>query len=392
MGGAKTPGVRVPRNEKEIVAFSDLACVAFGVALELGRKQITKLDAEMIRIAHSGRSIAGGLVIYPMAQWFGGRCVPTGGIGVVAVAPQHRARGVGARLMRAAVTELHRRRTPLSTLYPATLALYRQAGYEIAGGRYEITLMPRSVRLRDREFEVRAIRPQDRAALAAAHRRAVRWSNGPLDLQSPGWRKAMAAWGKPTRGYALWEGSEVAGFFRHLVEFPEETLRVTELFVDRPAAARRMLTLLADHRFQVEKISWFGSPADPLLPLLAEPGYRVRLHDHWMLRITDVERALSERGYPLGLEAQFDLEVRDELLAGNNDRFQLEIGGGRGRVRRGGRGRIRIDVRGLAALYSGHLSPQELRVRTEYLDASSEQCARLQPVFAGSAPWLAENF
>jgi predicted acetyltransferase len=373
-------------------AYIDLACVSYGVLQEQGRKEMTQLGTEIMRIARRGRAVAGGLLIHPFAQWFGGRSVPTGGIGAVAVAPEHRAAGVGARLMRAAVTELHRQGTALSTLYPATLALYRQAGYEIAGGRYEITLQARTVRLRDRGLAVRPIAERDAAAVEAAHVRAVRWANGPLDRRSPGWSQLATAWAKPSHSYAIWDGKQVAGFCRHLVAFGGDTLHMTQLFVERPAAARRMLTFLTDHRFQVEKVSWYGSPADPMLPLLAEPGYRVKLHDHWMLRITHLVRALSARGYAPGLEGRFDLDVRDDLLAGNRGRFRFEISDGQGTVRRGGEGRIRIDIRGLAALYSGHLSPQDLCARSDYLDAPQEECARLQPVFAGPTPWLAENF
>ena len=61
------------------------------------------------------------------------------------------------------------------------------------------------------------------------------------------------------------------------------------------------------------------------------------------------------------------------------------------RAREGGRGGLRVDVRGLAALYSGRLSPEELRV-TGLLDGEPRDLAAAALAFAGPAPWMPDMF
>ena len=97
------------------------------------------------------------------------------------------------------------------------------------------------------------------------------------------------------------------------------------------------------------------------------------------------------RGYPAGLNAELHLDIRDDILPSNEGRLVLEIAGGRGEVRPGGEGRIRLDVRDLAALYSGFMSPAELRTLGT-LDAPDADLALAGAVFASPRPWMADMF
>ena len=72
-------------------------------------------------------------------------------------------------------------------------------------------------------------------------------------------------------------------------------------------------------------------------------------------------------------------------------RWVLAVSGGRGQVQPGGAGRIRLDVRDLAAIYTGFLAPQECT----YLGtiAGPEQDLALAGVvFSGARPWIADMF
>jgi predicted acetyltransferase len=48
-------------------------------------------------------------------------------------------------------------------------------------------------------------------------------------------------------------------------------------------------------------------------------------------------------------------------------------------------------MRGLASLYSGFRSPLELAI-AGLATGSEEQLLALEPVFAGSAPWMTDHF
>jgi len=406
-----------PAGEKELHALADIGTLAFGAPPERVREWLTGLGPEVARVRRLRGEVAGGLVLHPAGQWFGGRRVPMTGVALVCVAPQHRAAGIASKLMVRALREMRAGGMALSTLYAATVPLYRRLGYEAAGGRYEITLPPNAIGLRDRGLALREAGPGDGPALDEAYRRRVAMENGPLDQQAPGWIRALTAGVNPQhpppRTYAVWNGSRVEGYLRYPAKREDRTLRLTDFVAVTPRAGRRLLTFLADHRSTIESVVWFGAPADPALLLLPEHSYRVRLAGPWMMRLVDVPRALEARGYPEGVEEEIRLRVEDDLFPGNRGPFTLAVSGGRAGVRSGAgartttgarRGteasaRVRagspagatIDVRGLAALYSGHLSADQLAA-TEYLEAAPAAIAALRRIFAGPAPWMADAF
>jgi predicted acetyltransferase len=113
--------------------------------------------------------------------------------------------------------------------------------------------------------------------------------------------------------------------------------------------------------------------------------------ERWLLRVVDVPKALEKRGYPVGVEAQLHLEVRDDLLVENNGRFVLTLSGGRGEVTRGGRGELQLDVRALAPLYTGLFTPHQLQL-TAQIEASDAALSIATQLFSGSEPWMSDKF
>jgi predicted acetyltransferase len=148
----------------------------------------------------------------------------------------------------------------------------------------------------------------------------------------------------------------------------------------------------------LDLVVWNGGPHDSLAYLLSEnlvggsqSRVSIRSSYDWMVRIVDVAGAIAARGYPPGLNATLELQVRDPLLPANNQNYTIEIANGRASVTPGGAGRISIGIRELAALYTSFLHPQELR-RFGHLQGSDADLAMLGTVFGGPPPWMADIF
>jgi predicted acetyltransferase len=295
--------------------------------------------------------------------------------------------------MRSLLHELHLRGTALSVLYPASRPLYRRVGYEMAGGRYEITLRPREIPLRERDLSIRAARPEDVPAIGRLFARSVARDYGPLDWGSAGWQRAMRTWRGPAYPRFVVAGEHgFEGYISYMAARKDHTLTVFDFFASTPRGARRLLTFLCDHRSQIEEAKWAGRLDEPLLLMLQEDSHRVNKAGAWMLRIVDVPAALAQRGYARSVRATLHLDIRDDVIAANRGRWTLEVAGGRGRVTRGGRGTIQVDVRGLAPLFSGHLAARDLVEWTPYLSTTPRQVAALEAVFPLASPWMAARF
>lgn len=383
-------------GEAEAEALAQLVGQSFGVGTEPSRKWLSPSLPEARVIRSRGR-VVGGHLLLPMGQFFGGRSVAATGVAGVGVVPEARGQGAATRLMHATVRELHARGVALSVLYPATFPLYRRAGYEIAGGHYRIRVPARAIGVRDRGLAVRPAERGDMRAIERIYRQQASQRTGWLDRSPVLWSRVRHynIQGAAIHGYVIEgaRGPEAYVFYRQepASDRGGYDLILTDMASATGPAALRLLGFLGDHRTLTRDVIWYGGVDDGFLALLPERGYQVALVEPWMLRVVDVAAALSQRGYPRYLETRLDLDVHDELLPGNQARFRVDIAGGAAEVRRGGRGSIALDVRALAALYSGHATPAQL-AQAGRLHARSSTLGRIAAAFAGPPPSLPDLF
>jgi len=349
--------------------------------------------AEHARVLEEDGRLLGALALYPMAHWFGGRSVCARGVAGVGVDPGARGRGVGTRMMRDAVREIHDEGVALSALYPAVQSVYRRAGYERAGHLYLADVVLREVAPVDRSLPIRLGTPDDEPALEALERERARCNDGNVDRSGLMWSRARKPNGKDTEAHVVEEQGRITGYVRvrHLRVEGRRWLSVPDAAASTPAAARRLLAFLADHSQQIEKARLFHAPSDPIQSAAESLCCRVKIADVWMLRVTHVEKALTARGYPPGLTAEVHLDVEDDLCPANAGRRVLRVAAGRGTVERGGEGRVALHVRDLAPIYAGYQHPLVARTARR-VDGSTEDLRVLGAVFAGATPWMQDAF
>jgi predicted acetyltransferase len=386
-----------PTRPEEAAELVRILTWSFAVPEERLTKALEQIGHENLRILREQGRLAAGYILYAMGQWFGGRRVSMGGVGMVGVAPEARGSGVATRLMEATIRECHASGFAISTLYPAKQVLYRRSGYERAGTRCRVEVDLERLVPADRDGErgrVRAFVPGDVDAIRALYDRSAAAENGMLDRSPFLWDRRMRLPDHEVRGFVIEGASGPEGYaflYQDRTTDPRTSVHVTDQIAVTPAAVRSIIDLYGDHRSMGSYVEWYGRLSDPLLMMLRETRTKVELHYPWMIRVVDVHRALEERGYPAGLEAELHLAVKDELIAANDDRFVVRIGGGRAEVRRGGEGRIAMGIRGLAPIWSGFLTPLMAK-RCGLLDGPDDELTRAAAAFAGPAPWMPDMF
>lgn len=389
-GPIKAPG--------DTTNYARIVSESFGSTVEEARSWIDRSspDRTGARLLRHGDEVVAGLTLYEgIGQWFGGRRVSSAGVAGVGSSASARGKGFATELMRAAVRELHREGVPLACLYPATVPLYRRAGFELAGSRWEIQVPAADLNLRDHELLCRPATEEDAAGIEEAHRAAARRMPGQVDRNPALWRRIRNPEGKEADGYVvIGSGGRIEGYVYLQRKTPPGSrmeLRVSDLVAVTQQAATRLLTFLGDHRSIVGDVFWYGSAADPLLTLLREASAKIRRQWAWMLRLVDVPAALKARGWPVGIEAEVHLELSDDVIPENAGRFVLEVSDGIGRVRQGGDGRLQLDVRALAALYSGQQSPEVLFL-SGHLAGEEKERGLAAALFAGPPPAMTDFF
>lgn len=387
-----------PQGEQELAAAEDIVCQAFGIPPEEGPQWRKRIEAggAHLRVLREGGSVAATVAHFAMGQWFGGRSVPLVGIAGVGVAPARRGQGTGTRLMQACLRELRAQGVPLAGLYPATQPLYRRVGFEQAGSRYEIRVQLSGLDFQERSLALRPVQESDMPALHEVYRRHARKQQGWLDRGTYIWNRVLKPRGEPTAYGYLVEGSAgVEGYLflsrRVSPHGLRQELVLSDLVALTPAAGRRLLSFIGDHRSLADEVVWRGGPADPLLFMLREQTYQVKHLFTWMIRVLDVPATLKARGYPAGLSGALHLEVDDDLFPENRGRFVLEVENGEAEVRPGGDGDLKLHVRALAPLYSGFLSPAALQA-AGVLEVDDVSLRTATALFSGPPPAMPDMY
>ena len=381
------------RDEAEATAFFRIACEALLVSPSIADAWREREGEGNVRVARVDGKLAGGLAVQRMPQWFGGERVPCGVVRAVAVAPEHRGSRVADAFLRATLAELRADGIPLATLFPATQLIYRRVGFEQAGAWVDYAIPVSELPDRDRSLPVQRVAPGD-PALAPLYDTFASRSNGLLDRNPWLWRRTLSPQAPLELSVHLLgpEGAPEGYLVTHTEHDQTQkrgTLRVRDRAFTTPRALVRARSFLAEHRSVVDTVRLNGGLVEPLLVGLSNQLQRPVRREDWMLRIVDVPRALALRGYPDGLEATIPLLVRDDVLEPREARYTLRVRDGAATVEPGGSGAVAVDVRGLAALYSGHMAPAELAA-LGYLDGDARKASALAAVFAGPTSWMNE--
>lgn len=381
-------------DDREAENLGAMLCQCFNFPLQGWEMYRDRIGVENFRVLRQDGQIVGGLAIYHMGQWWGSDRVPMAGIAGVGVSPESRGTGVAVELLTHTLKELHTHHVPLSTLYPATQRVYRKVGYEQAGFLCHWELDIHSIGMNERSLPISRVELTDLERFYEVYRQHAIDCNGNLDRNSAIWEGIVKPGPEDVfYAYLIGDSSQPEGYiiFKQTGEAQENRLSIVDWVALTPAAARRLLTFIADHRSQIQKAILRGSPVDPLFLLLPEQTVKIQSLDRWLLRVIDMGLALENRGYPAGIEAELHLEIRDNLLPQNNGKYILHVSGDRGKVTLGGRGDLRLDVGALAPLYSGLFTPHQLQ-RSDYIDGTEEAIAIATQIFAGSTPWMADFF
>ncbi|MCI0346321.1 MAG: GNAT family N-acetyltransferase, partial [Chloroflexi bacterium] len=321
-------------DEREIVRA--LHRRSFNVPAALHAK-LPQPPAESLRVAEEDGAITGALRFHLIAHFFGGRSVPAAGIGGVVVAAEARGRRVAERMVVSTLRELREQGVVVSTLYPATVPVYRRCGYEYAGMRANFRT-PLRILPRGEGPEAVPWNDDDFTQIAECYRSWAQTRNGVVDRPENWWSRVLTDHeDSEVFRVCVREDGRVTGYMVYTQEKRKDSewefdLDCRDLVWTTPVSAASLLTYARRHRSNARDLLWVGPPNDPLANLLPEQD---AAYDGWfrpMVRLVDVPAAFETRGYPPTLEATIELRVDDPHIEQNSGGWRVEVSDGAAKV------------------------------------------------------------
>ena len=325
-------------------------------------------------------------------SWFGGAAIPTAGIAFVGVTAEYRGRAIVRPLLDAVLASAVDRGATVSALFPTAPRIYRGLGYErisdliVASVPTSVLTVPPVSSTSTRRATV-----DDLVAIRKVYEAWAREQNGPLTRTSPslggidaeglasfsGVTLAIDGTGKVT-GYCAWNRGEGYG--------DEAVIEVVDLIGRDADAYRALLGMLGSFAGVAPTTTIRTSGDDAVRLLLPTSHWKVTSSTPYMLRLLQVDAALSGRGYPRAITAELPFSVEGR-------RHVLSLVSGTGRCAAADHGGTReLTPQGLASLYAGAQSCANLRSTSQLSGGGVADDETWDAVFGGRQVHIRDYF
>ena len=364
---------------------------------------LARTPVEELRVLEEDGISVGVLLARFHRMFWGGRPVPASQLSGLSIGAEHRGRGAAGELLRAYLEETHDRGAGLCTLFPATVPLYRRAGFEYAGtwtlygarARHLPSAWPPGYRARPGPVD-------DPAPLQERFARLAPLRNGQVDRDADWWRHYLLA----DRGHGppqvfLIDGPDGPDGWA-VLKLSEQVTGVdvapTAQVIDWDAGSeggwRSLLALAAGFASLDATVNWKGPEPEPLALLMEEQDLRQVRQQRWMLRVVDVPTAFSARGHPEWLVGRLTVRVKDEVCPWVDGTWSIEVEQGEGKGARVAEedGAARTTARGLAALFAGYVEPRRLAELGLVRGLTATDLGFLEALHAGPRPWSPDYY
>lgn len=338
--------------------------------------------------------------------------IPSGGLTIVGVLPNHRRKGILRKLMTAHIEDLRAHHEPIGLLWASEEAIYQRFGYglgtshskiEIERGRNAFRNDPGPsgrVRFLDEDGSVDVLPGiydkvrRDRPGMLARSEDWWRYHRlwDPKESREGASRLYRVIWEDDTgpHAYALYRVKEK---WDEDVGLNESELSVFEVLSDSPEAHREIWRYIFGIDLVQKVTGYFLAVDDPLALMLVEPRrLRTRVMDAMWLRIVDVKAALEGRGY--AAEGSITFRLTDEFCPWNEATWTLTASPGAPSVAQSDADPdLALETNDLAAAYLGTLSFAQLGRAGRVRELRPGAIERADAMFRSPiAPWYPEIF
>jgi predicted acetyltransferase len=402
------PQVR-PLVPADIAAYSRVLARAFLAdgTDDLLQEMTTALDPARALGAFDGDDIVGGTAILPRRITLPGETsVAVAAITDVAVAPDHRRRGVLTSLMRRQLDDLHEQgQEPIAALWASEAAIYARFGYGLAGFRARAEVLARSVFRADvpiaegrvRELDLDTARPLLRELYARAwpHRIGAlsrddesAWDRILFDPPASRDGAGPDRFAVHPEGYAIFNtrsGWTSRG--------PDGVAKALEVVATSPGGYAAIWRYLLDLDL-IGRVEAKLTEGEPLAHMLVTTRDAIRpMADGVWVRLVDLDRALPARRYTAPVDVV--LAVTDPFCPWNTGRWRLRVdGAGAAEVTAtDAPADLSMEVSVLAAVFLGGVSLATLAAAGRVAEHTPGALARTAATFLSpTPPALTEDF
>ncbi len=364
-----------PITEEELGQFSTFVRDAFVVDKEWVDRWVEraiKPNLDKTRaLFEDGEMKACLRLIFPRL-WLGYGSLPAPGFTSVATPPENRRQGSINRMLTTVLKELRESGYPITTLYPFYFPFYKKFGFDLVSQTNEVKVnINQFQKFKPKvKGKWKAITQEQWEVVNSMYDEYCAGKFGRLSRDKEWWERQIFTGPKETpRLSYLWynEQGEARAYIFYRFETVKDWERkmiIREMVWKDNAARNEVFAFIGNHDSQTKSVEWATSADDEVFALLDDPREaECKLEPGYMLRILDAAMALEQRPWSPSGSGFFTIALQDHLLEWNNVALRVEVRAGQAHVEKlanASEAKLSCDIRQLAQMYAGYLSPQKL--------------------------------
>lgn len=353
-------GVSVrPYEPRDADGFFEVMALTYNNGLPVENREDWVVDRDAFVAEADGR-IVGGFFAHRFTATRGAATLRCGAVAGVAVAPDMRRGGIGARMMEAYSQYANRHGITLSSLYGFREEWYRRYGYEVAGRRIRIVCPSHRLPKIESELPVKRLGPDDWPLIEPCFLKFAHSRSGVNTRAGVGQWKRVLGENKPLTIYAFGDPVESYVAISHQTAFWVEQ-GVSEFVWTSRRGYEAGLSFLRQLGMNKTSVAWYEPSDSPFYAQYLDQGVEVRIERPIMFRVNDVRGALAAMPVsPKAGSGSFSVQLRDQIVPENEGCWRVDYSADNVSVSRTDSAGIRMDIRQFAQVFLGDPSLGEL--------------------------------
>ena len=327
---------------------------------------------------------------YPLQMNIHSKIEPVAFVTSVSTYPEYTGMGLMSDLMKRSLTEMRENKQSFALLYPYSIPLYRNKGWEIVSDKmtYKIPNNQLPTKIKESRGYVERV-SWDNVDFMNLHTTFAKETHGCLFRNKLAWDEYWR-WDEDDTIVAVYykENDQPGGYMVYRIK--ENVMYVKEMIYIDQESRRGLWKYISAHYSMVHEVRGANYFNHPIAFMLEDSAIKETIRPYIMGRIIDVEMFFEDYMFNHDIEADITIEVADEFLEWNNKTFNIHISDEHGTFTdKKSEYYARMDIATLTTMSLGYKRASQLAT-IERIEADKKTIRLLDKVFTYDKPYISD--
>ena len=292
---------------------------------EIKQSKFPVLERADVLGCFDGDALVSQFAVYPLKMNIYDTVYHVGFVTSVCTYPEYTGQGIMKKLMIRSLTRMRENHRSFALLYPYSIPLYRNLGWEIISNKMTYTIkdtqVPRKLKA---PGYVRRVAWDDKD-FKELHTKFASKTHGCLYRNNLAWEEYFR-WDEDDTMVAIYynEDDEPCGYMVYLIS--SDVMHIKELIYLNREAQLGLWEYIHAHDSMIDEVRGNNYYSEPIAFELDDSDIKETIRPYAMGRIIDVAQFISQYNCdPDGPGGCFSFEIEDELLPWNNGTFVIDF-------------------------------------------------------------------